>query len=444
MSSFTPCICRNVKTDDLVLITLPSHASPSGHTHLLYRVQLITVQHNIEFCNEVHATLLLRNAWDDILDFGVLAETPHLGETIDLSDIIRHIGNGNVTLRPTMSHLSHIARPDRRSCRFCENGTVPVDPSNPTHTPRSAITQNGRPILTICRHCMGQEFFTEHERRIAGLNHAYLHPHVTRGPYRLHLNFIDARRIALGYGALPQYTHIDTLQNGVQWPPDVLPLPPPPPPPLPESTIVYACYLKAKGCQKAHWKSHKKECSRLASTRDTPASSGGSSSAPFTAIFKGNFLHDRPEDETYKLLVDILRMRQEDMYTHQGDTMPGTIYNGSSSSETAFRLMLRRAKQINDFLPAWWSDEKEEACVSTHREDLTAAQEKSDIQETWNDPTMPMKLRFLGEKIWGSTPGARGASTGRSMLEFQMSLEGGNSNMVTSHLDFGSTFSRRR
>jgi len=36
---------------------------------------------------------------------------------------------------------------------------------------------------------------------------------------------------------------------------------------------------------------------------------------------------------------------------------------------------------------------------------LANAREKSDIQEEWKDERMPKKVRMLGEKVYGNTPG---------------------------------------
>ncbi|KAM3414720.1 hypothetical protein BST61_g9877 [Cercospora zeina] len=194
-------------------------------------------------------------------------------------------------------------------------------------------------------------------------------------------------------------------------------------------------------CQKAHWKTHKKDCARLAGgSGQSFASASRSDSKPFTAISQGNFLHDRSEDETYKILVDIVRMRQEDTYTFEGDTMVGTIYNQERSSEPAFRDMIRRAKRVDGLLPPWWTDEKEEECIRKNRVALTAAQEKSDIQEAWGDDVMPMKLRMLGERIWGNTPGVSGTQGGETMLQVRMAMENGD--MMGSTLDVNRMFSR--
>lgn len=195
-------------------------------------------------------------------------------------------------------------------------------------------------------------------------------------------------------------------------------------------------------CQRAHWKKHKRQCSRLAgegspSPAQTGSGSNSSSAAnPFTRLSENTFLHDGSEEDTFRILVDVLRMRQEDTYTFEGETMPGTIYNGESSSEMAFRNMLWRAKQVQGLLPLWWSSEKEEECIRKNKEALQSAQEKSDIQEFWRDSLMPMKLRMVGETIYGNRPGSIGDG-GQSMRHMQQFMGPGGLGMRSIHLDFG-------
>lgn len=165
-----------------------------------------------------------------------------------------------------------------------------------------------------------------------------------------------------------------------------------------------------------------------------------SDAKPFTAIYHNSFLHDRSEEETFKILIDVIRMHQEDVYNLEGETMVGTIYNSEPTSEKAFGDFLRRAKRISGFLPPWFNDEKAEECVryglrSDHGFTLDCAREKSDIQEVWGDDRMPMKLRMLGEKVYGNTPGG---SKGDAMLGMMMQMEGGSFTGVTSMIGLDS------
>lgn len=141
--------------------------------------------------------------------------------------------------------------------------------------------------------------------------------------------------------------------------------------------------------------------------------------------------------ETFNILIDVLRMKQEDTYAIEGDTMVGTIYDGEENSIPAFRTLLKKAANVKGLLPPWWSGEKAAECIAygartDHNFSLSAAQEKSDIQEKWKDPQMLMKLRMLGEKIYGRGPGGQ---PGAAMLSMMMAQEGGSSGMASSHID---------
>jgi splicing suppressor protein 51 len=201
--------------------------------------------------------------------------------------------------------------------------------------------------------------------------------------------------------------------------------------------LVFHCN---KDCQKAHWKAHKPSC--------TPKAQGAQASSkpkaeedwvdeddfedcnkdkkPFTSIANNIFLHNRSKDQTFQLLIDALRMRQEDMYALNGDTMPGTIYNMERSSERAFRIFIRKAQAIEGLLPPWWTKSWVDECITysrTHSDfSLAGAQEKHDIQETWKDVNMPTKLRMVTESVYGHTPGGYKRD---GMLAMMMALEGG-------------------
>lgn len=189
-----------------------------------------------------------------------------------------------------------------------------------------------------------------------------------------------------------------------------------------------------KDCQKAHWSKHKGECRRVAQGASPQFRDAEQDRKPFTAIHHGKFLHNRSEKTTFNLLIDLMRMRQEDEYTIDANNMTGTIYSGEPTSEPAFRTFISKAEAVPGFLPPWWSKDKLEECIrySLNSQDfsLAHAEEKSDIQKTWNDNTMPMKLRMLAEKVYGNTPGG---FRGDSMMELMMQQESGRGPAVMSH-----------
>lgn len=117
--------------------------------------------------------------------------------------------------------------------------------------------------------------------------------------------------------------------------------------------------------------------------------------------------------------------------------MTGTIYNRERTSEPAFRSFIRLARTKPGFLPPWWDDARTEECIrfsrGSHDFSLEHAVEKHDVQEQWRDDRMPMKLRMLGEKVYGTAPGG---AEGASMLGMMMAMEGGSTGgMLNSILD---------
>ncbi|KAK4500212.1 hypothetical protein PRZ48_008398 [Zasmidium cellare] len=191
-----------------------------------------------------------------------------------------------------------------------------------------------------------------------------------------------------------------------------------------------------RDCQHAHWKTHKEACSAF-------ANSPSGDKNPFTAISNGTFLHDRSEKQTFQLVIDAVRMRQEDMYNIESVAMKGSIYDGASSSEGVLREFLVKAKEVTGFLPSWWTDASTEACVQfgLHDDDFSLgdAQKKADIIETWKDERMPMKLRMLAEKVYGSAPGG---VKGDQMLALMASSEAGTGPQYMTGINMAPAFGR--
>lgn len=184
-----------------------------------------------------------------------------------------------------------------------------------------------------------------------------------------------------------------------------------------------------RDCQKAHYKTHKKTCF-------APFQAGQQDQKPFTAISQNAFLHDRTEEKTFQILIDCLRMRQEDMYSIEQEHMDGSIYDEEPTSEGAFRIFIRKAAKVDGLLPPWWTSEKLDECVryslASADYSLAHAQEKHDIQKQWGDDKMPMKLRLIGERVWGNSPGGM---SGNAILGMMMSQEKGTGPANTSTID---------
>jgi splicing suppressor protein 51 len=115
------------------------------------------------------------------------------------------------------------------------------------------------------------------------------------------------------------------------------------------------------------------------------------------------FLHKLAEKEVFAQLIDCFRMRVEDEYAYGCNNIG--IYAGEDP-RPAFRGFLDLAEKREGILPGWWNVEKRKECerVAVDEEgwnDINCAVEKNDIMEHYGDNLMPMKLRILGEKVYG-------------------------------------------
>lgn len=166
-----------------------------------------------------------------------------------------------------------------------------------------------------------------------------------------------------------------------------------------------------RDCQKADWKAHKAFCSspQQSHTQNVPKATTNFDAMPkvvgdfFKGICPDDYLHKLSEKDAFRQLIDCYRMRVEDDYKFTGDTRG--LYNGDDPLPD-FQDFLDLAETRSGILPSWWSHAKRRKCERTAVDpekwsDLNAAVEKPDITEHYGDPTMPMKLRLLAEKIYG-------------------------------------------
>jgi splicing suppressor protein 51 len=83
---------------------------------------------------------------------------------------------------------------------------------------------------------------------------------------------------------------------------------------------------------------------------------------PFTRLENGTCLHDRPEKDVFKLLIDALRMREQDLYKLGGEIAPRSLYSGESSSIASFREFLTGVEKKKGYMPLWWNADKRKEC----------------------------------------------------------------------------------
>lgn len=149
---------------------------------------------------------------------------------------------------------------------------------------------------------------------------------------------------------------------------------------------------------------------------------------PFTRLSEGNWLHERPEKDVYRLLIDSYRMRMEDNYAFGHENTAGSVYTGAPDGLKAFRRFLRLAAARPGLLPTWWNDGKRAACEHLGMDpdewcDLRHCIEKGDIVEHYGDELFPMQLRMFGEAVYQRGPGG---VDGKAMLNQMVVQESGN------------------
>ncbi|KAH7060656.1 putative MYND domain protein [Macrophomina phaseolina] len=217
-------------------------------------------------------------------------------------------------------------------------------------------------------------------------------------------------------------------------------------------------YYCSRDCQKAHWKTHKKVCAAKAASADRTSSAStsnttstaappknltGAVAQPFHRLHARAWLHDRPEEDVYKLLIDTCRLRLDDDYKLSQLNTEGSVFAGAPTSLPAFRRFLALAESRQGLLPDWWSPEKRAACVELGTKDsdwysLCFGPEKSDFNEHYGDATMAMQMRMFGEQVYGTGPGGE---AGAGMMQMMMAHEREAGRML-SVLSVSSSFGR--
>lgn len=212
----------------------------------------------------------------------------------------------------------------------------------------------------------------------------------------------------------------------------------------------------SRDCQKAHWKDHKKVCSKQASglasasasastSTSVPASATASGSAPgsarsLTVAIKKPFhhlndrtwIHERPEEDTYKLLIDTYRLRMDDDFKFEGKRNTGSVYANASNGVEGFRRFLQLAESRDGLLPPWWSSQSAAQCEEVGKKtgwsSLSQKADKSQILGHYGDSNMPMQMRMFGEQIYGTPPAGQPCAP---ILAAQMAIEGGGLHSTT-------------
>lgn len=205
----------------------------------------------------------------------------------------------------------------------------------------------------------------------------------------------------------------------------------------------------SKACQKSDWPSHKPLCKAPPETganasasapsqprqpnNNTKPSNGLESRIPkpFTALQNGTWLHNRPKNDVFRLLIDVYRLRVEDKYVHDGQVDRDSIYGGDPrvDGQAGFRRYLKKVEGYKNgsLLPTWWNVSTREECIAyggpagtDQWSKLNCAVEKRDINEHYGDSTFAMQLRMFNEAVDGRAPGG---ADGTMMMAMMATME---------------------
>lgn len=198
-----------------------------------------------------------------------------------------------------------------------------------------------------------------------------------------------------------------------------------------------------KDCQKSHWKVHKKDCARLAGGRGEAKGLSKILPKPWSNLKAKTWLHNRPEEDTFKLLIDIYRLRADDEFKFQQKKPRNSLYGGAASGIGGFENFLRLVSRPNlGILPPWWTDESAEKCKEFGKEMLEKKLEKAGVISEYGVDMMPMQMRMVAEDVYGTNvTGEDSGAQKEGMLNMQCQIEGGASGMrLAAHIDSSTTF----
>jgi len=155
--------------------------------------------------------------------------------------------------------------------------------------------------------------------------------------------------------------------------------------PLKQCAKCKKAYYCSRECQKADWKSHKPVCRAVNAEPPPPNTATAisrpySKDKPFTALGNSSWLRDRPEKDTFKLLVDTYRMRKADQFKFDETVVGVNVHTGSSRfaikndffdfiSTVKANDERRAQEQKPELLPPWWNADKTIRCVELAESD---------------------------------------------------------------------------
>ncbi|KAG8629265.1 hypothetical protein KVT40_003130 [Elsinoe batatas] len=86
---------------------------------------------------------------------------------------------------------------------------------------------------------------------------------------------------------------------------------------------------------------------------------------PYTRLRSGIWLHHRPAEDVFKLLIDTFRRRCYFYDEMEGPYDKRFTYEEEDNTEKGLRYWLRDVEKKPYLLPDWWNEEEHEACVAS-------------------------------------------------------------------------------
>ncbi|KAH8601931.1 hypothetical protein B0O99DRAFT_203296 [Bisporella sp. PMI_857] len=137
--------------------------------------------------------------------------------------------------------------------------------------------------------------------------------------------------------------------------------------------------------------------------------------ASFKSSTGEDALHHRTASDVKCLLVDTFRLRVEDEMKFKGKLLG--INNNRSQCLSDFKTLLNLAESRKGLLPKWWNSSIRRDCeqfavqemqgqykYNGHPEgNIYSSTTEGRIQEHYADKNMAVKLRILGQRIYGTS-----------------------------------------
>lgn len=141
---------------------------------------------------------------------------------------------------------------------------------------------------------------------------------------------------------------------------------------------------------------------------------------PFSCLKRGTWLHRRPVQDVYLLLLSAYRLRQEDNHRYVGPhavdmyaTYSSGEWEGSAISLEGFEIFLWYCEYRKHLLPSWWTRNHHSDCLVfaySRRDwrDPCNVKDTTDALDCYlhtNQPTFLLQLRVFAEYVYGYTAG---------------------------------------